>query len=287
MTGGGGGGVGDVLNVVRVVRVDVPSVVRAHDAKSDSSAAAAGAGAGGRAPPPLLLGCAYALEGGENDDENGEVSTARPTNATGKRLPEVAMDAAMEELQRQRGLVVKWYFRRNPVPVAPNDAMAIINDNEQVYQWIAGGGPEAGGGLGPLSGRTVDVTAETPRVDKSALHRIIRVERPTAELTGEYRCQVEDWNAERRSVWHPMVVYSEYRKKKKKKMKPFVFILFRVNLSSTEYRRPSLSTRTPSPPPKKKIISFYSFKFDGRVAAREHIFYLRRAFSLRNERYYS
>lgn len=202
-------------SVVRVVRVDVPPVVRAYDAKPDLAAA-------GEAPP-LLLVCAYALEGGENDDENGEVvvPTVSPTNATGtaghgKRrsstaAPELTMDAAMEELQRQRGLVVKWYFRRNPIPPSmPNDAMAIINDNEQVYQWIAGGGPEAGGGLGPLSGRTVDVTAETPRIDKSVLHRVIRVERPTADLTGEYRCQVEDWNAERRSVWHPMVVYSEY-----------------------------------------------------------------------------
>lgn len=198
--------------VVRVVRVDVPPVVRAYDAKPDPAAGKA---------PPLLLACAYALEGGEDDDENGEVVVpVGPTNATvttgpGKRsttaAPELVMDAAMEDLQRQRGLVVKWYFRRNHIlPVTPNDAMAIINDNEQVYQWIAGGGPEAGGGLGPLSGRTVDVTAETPRADKSVLHRVIRVERPTADLTGEYRCQVEDWNAERRSVWHPMVVYSEY-----------------------------------------------------------------------------
>lgn len=201
--------------MVRVVRVDVPPVVRAYDAKPDLATATSGKA------PPLLLVCAYALEGGENDDENGEmVVPVSPTNATttvdhGKRsstaAPELTMDAAMEELQQQRGLVVKWYFRRNPIPpVMPNDAMAIINDNEQVYQWIAGGGPEAGGGLGPLSGRTVDVTAETPRLDKSVLHRVIRVERPTADLTGEYRCQVEDWNAERRSVWHPMVVYSEY-----------------------------------------------------------------------------
>jgi len=196
-----------MVNVVRVVRVDVPSVVRAHDAKRSDRPG------GEEPPPPLLLGCAYALQGGENDDEDGEVlATAGPANGTvhGPRSPELAMDAAMEELQRQRGLVVKWYFRRNPVPAVPNDAMAIIDDNEQVYQWIAGGGPEAGGGLGPLSGRVVDVTAETPRVDKSVLHRVIRVERPTAELTGEYRCQVEDWSAERRSIWHPMVVYSEY-----------------------------------------------------------------------------
>lgn len=209
------------MNVVRVVRVDVPSVVRSYDAKPDPATTAIGG-----APPPLLLGCVYALEGGENDDENGDVIVAtkpsRTVNGTasadnGARdrrssspAPDLAMDEAMEEVQRLRGLVVKWYFRRNPIPVAPNDAMAIINDNEQVYQWIAGGGPEAGGGLGPLSGRTVDVTAETPRADRSYLHRVIRVERPTAELTGEYRCQVEDWNSERRSAWHPMVVYSEY-----------------------------------------------------------------------------
>lgn len=187
-------------DVVRVVRVDVPPVVRSYDAKSEAAD-----------QPPLLLGCTYALEGGENDDEDGDV---RPTDATtttatrGGRSPpqhpEVAMDAAIEEVQRQRGLVVKWYFRRNPGPAA-----SAINDNEQVYQWLAGGGPEAGGGLGPLSGRVVDVTAETPRTDKSVLHRVIRVDRPTAELTGEYRCQVEDWYSERRSVWHPMVVYSK------------------------------------------------------------------------------
>lgn len=190
------------MDVVRLVRVDVPPVVRTHDAARTGE-------------PPLLLGCVYALEGGENDDENGDVVPARPTNATvavrTSPAPELAMDAAMEEVQRQRGLVVKWYFRRNPVPEAQaNDAMAIINDNQQVYQWIAGGGPEAGGGLGPLSGRTVDVSHETPRSDKTVLHRIIRVERPASDLTGEYRCQVEDWNAERRSAWQPMVVYSEY-----------------------------------------------------------------------------
>lgn len=209
------------MNVVRVVRVDVPPVVRSHDAKPDSA---------GGTPPPLLLGCVYALEGGENDDENGDVIAAthppRPANGNASAAaaaansardrrssspaPDLAMDAAMEELQKERGLVVKWYFRRNPIPATPNDAMAIINDNEQVYQWIAGGGPEAGGGLGRLSGRTVDVTAETPRTDRSFLHRVFLVERPTAELTGEYRCQVEDWNSERRSAWHPMVVYSEY-----------------------------------------------------------------------------
>lgn len=210
------------MEVVRVVRVDVPLVVRSYDAKPDPATTAFGG-----TPPPLLLGCVYALQGGENDDENGDViavtKPSRTVNGTASTAndardrrpsspaPELAMDEAMEEVQRLRGLVVKWYFRRNPIPVAPKDAMAIINDNEQVYQWIAGGGPEAGGGLGPLSGRTVDVTAETPRTDRSYLHRVIRVERPTAELTGEYRCQVEDWNSERRSAWHPMVVYSEYR----------------------------------------------------------------------------
>lgn len=209
------------VNVVRVVRVDVPLVVRSYDAKPDPSVSAIGG-----VPPPLLFGCVYALEGGENDDENGDVivpTNPRPVNGTvstansarDRRLsspaPDLAMDAAMEELQRLRGVVVKWYFRRNPIPAVPKDAMAIINDNEQVYQWIAGGGPEASGGLGPLGGRTVDVTAETPRTDRSYLHRVFRVERPTAELTGEYRCQVEDWNSERRSAWHPMVVYSEYK----------------------------------------------------------------------------
>jgi len=195
------------VNVVRVVRVDVPRVVRSYDAKPEIK------------QPPLLLGCAYALEGGENDDEDGDVrpSPAVPANATpavggtghwakSPPAPEVAMDKAMEDVQRKRGLVVKWYFRQTPTAVE----VSTIDDSEQVYQWIAGGGPEAGGGLGRLSGRVVDVSAETPRADKSALHRIIRVDRPTAELTGEYRCQVEDWDAERRSVWHPMVVYSEY-----------------------------------------------------------------------------
>lgn len=199
------------VDVVRVVRVDVPPLVLLSDA-----AAKSGDG------PPLLLGCVYALEGGENDDENGDVvavtTTFPASNATTDAwdvrtspAPELVMDAAMEELQRKRGLVVKWYFRRQAVPVAEaNDAMAIINDDEQVYQWIAGGGPEAGGGLGRLSDRTVDMTNQTPRADKTTLHRVIRVVRPAYDLTGEYRCQVEDWNSERRSAWHPMVVYSEY-----------------------------------------------------------------------------
>lgn len=190
--------------VVRVVRVDVPPVVRAYDP------------AGGQQQPPLLLGCAYALEGGEDDDEDGGGS-ARPLNGTAvARSPEVAMDAAMEEVQHRRGVVVKWYFRRTPPPRrTPADgtpAPATMRDSEQAYQWIAGGGPEASGGLGPLSGRAIDVTAETPRADKTALHRVVRVDRPTAELTGEYRCQVEDWMAERRSAWYPMIVYSEYRR---------------------------------------------------------------------------
>lgn len=177
--------------VVRVVRVDVPPVVRAYDPVA------------GQQQPPLLLGCAYALEGGEDDDEDGGGSARPPNGTAAVRSPEVAMDAAMEEVQHMRGVVVKWYFRRTPAPVT-------MRDTEQAYQWIAGGGPEASGGLGPLSGRAIDVTAETPRADKTALHRVVRVDRPTAELTGEYRCQVEDWTAERRSAWYPMVVYSEY-----------------------------------------------------------------------------
>lgn len=205
----------NTVSVVRVVRVDVPSLVRSFDSKPDPSAGEV---------PPLLLRCAYALEGGENDDEDGEVQAVHQpdVNTTtldgdrAKRSPkktsvsDAAMDAAIEEVQHQRGVVVKWYFRRNPVPAVPNNAVGIINDNAQVYQWIAGGGPQGGGPLGPLIGRAVDVTDQTPRTDKSVLHRVIRVDRPTAELTGEYRCQVEDWNAERRSTWYPMVVYSEY-----------------------------------------------------------------------------
>ncbi|XP_025200975.1 uncharacterized protein LOC112598661 [Melanaphis sacchari] len=207
------------LNVVRVVRVDVPPVVRSYDAKPDPSATGAPA-------PPLLLSCVYALEGGETKADamaatgrplrpaNGTVAAAsngRHRRSSSSAAQDLAMDAAMEELQRQRGLVVKWYFRRNPVQASAVDAMDIIDDNVQVYQWIAGGGPEASGGLGPLRGRMVDVTAETPRTDRAFLHRVIRVERPTAELTGEYMCRVEDWNSENRSDWYPMVVYTPER----------------------------------------------------------------------------
>lgn len=184
------------INVVRVVRVDVPTVVPAYDPKAEKE------------QPPLLLGCAYTLQGGENDDENGDVlpTNRTPIMGTTTPAPEVAMDAAIEEVQRIRGLVVKWYFRRNPIPDNPDDPMAKINDNEQVYQWMAGGD---GGPLGALIGHAVDVTDVTPRIDKTALQRIIRVDRPSLDLTGEYRCQVEDWTAERRSAWQPMVVYSK------------------------------------------------------------------------------
>lgn len=218
-------------DVVRVVRVDVPSVVRSYDAvKSDPAVA----------DPPLLLGCAYALYGGENDPEDGEeaavaaeaaaaaaaaaghgnvttaghgsdmpaatTTTARP--ADGKRSLLMPVDRATDEEQRRRGIVVKWYFRRNPSDA--NDLMSSIGNVEQVYQWIAGAGPAMGQSLGPLRGRVVDVSAQTPRLGAEVLHRVLRVERPTAELTGEYRCQVEDWNAERRSAWQPLIVYSEY-----------------------------------------------------------------------------
>ncbi|VVC28591.1 Immunoglobulin-like fold [Cinara cedri] len=180
-------------NVVRIVRVDVPTIFPVYDPSKPV-----------KDQPTLIFECAYKLKGGENDGENGEV---RPTNATPVGTttpsPELALDDAIDKEQRERGLVIKWYFRRNPIPDDP-DPMAKFNDNEQVYQWMPG---EPGGPLGALLGHAVDITDETPRKDKTSLHRVIRVERPSFYLTGEYRCQVEDWTAERRSAWQPIVIY--------------------------------------------------------------------------------
>lgn len=87
------------------------------------------------------------------------------------------------------GLVVKWYFNDNPNPV---------------YQWIVGMKPQ---GLGVLRKR---VNLEYQASDEpTKKYRAIKIESPTKELSGTYRCHVSTYYDEATEE-RKMVVYSEY-----------------------------------------------------------------------------
>ncbi|XP_050525056.1 uncharacterized protein LOC126896378 [Daktulosphaira vitifoliae] len=179
---------------IKIINSNVPPVVRAYDAVSGADS--------------ILLACVYTLNtGGEEDSDQG--------NSTSRHSRQIE---DLEEYQMKHGIVVRWYFRSKLVDdddeVSEN---SILMKNEvQVYQWIAGHEPKAGSALGPFRGRVINASlqpspASSESTDKNLLYRIIKVTKPTSELTGEYQCMVEDWNNESRSEWHPMVVYTPER----------------------------------------------------------------------------
>lgn len=74
------------------------------------------------------------------------------------------------------GLVVKWYYNRQPFPV---------------YQWIPNNGPQD---LGLLKGR-LDLKHQVSE-DEYMKHRALAIVNPTSELTGEYTCWISSFESE-------------------------------------------------------------------------------------------
>lgn len=93
------------------------------------------------------------------------------------------------ELSKNSGLVVKWFFARNPNPV---------------YQWIHHQKPQD---AGILKGRLkLDYKATD---HNSSMYRALYIVRPTIELTGEYKCLVSTLHDEDFSM-KKMTVFGEY-----------------------------------------------------------------------------
>nr|XP_018914140.1 PREDICTED: uncharacterized protein LOC109042038 [Bemisia tabaci] len=81
-----------------------------------------------------------------------------------------------DELNKEAGLVVKWFFNNSAAPV---------------YQWIPGKKPQD---LGILKGRLrLDYASSEHRATK---HRALYILNPTTELSGEYKCQVSTFDDE-------------------------------------------------------------------------------------------
>lgn len=74
------------------------------------------------------------------------------------------------------GLVVKWYFNRQPFPV---------------YQWIPSKDPQD---LGILKGR-LNLNYEVSE-DQFSKHRALAIVNPTTDLTGEYTCLISSFESE-------------------------------------------------------------------------------------------
>ncbi|XP_076058555.1 uncharacterized protein LOC143035573 [Oratosquilla oratoria] len=76
----------------------------------------------------------------------------------------------------KEGLVVKWYYNRQPFPI---------------YQWIPNNAPQD---LGILKGRLLlDYAASDDVYNK---HRALAIRNPTTELTGEYTCWLSSFASE-------------------------------------------------------------------------------------------
>ncbi|GLH10515.1 Uncharacterized protein GBIM_15461 [Gryllus bimaculatus] len=93
-----------------------------------------------------------------------------------------------DEVDTERGLVVKWYFNNGPSPV---------------YQWIPGMKPQD---LGVLRGRLNVLHRVTDNV--ATMHRALYILNPTTDLSGEYKCHVSTFEDED-FMTKKMVVYGE------------------------------------------------------------------------------
>ena len=94
-----------------------------------------------------------------------------------------------DEINLNAGLVIKWYFDNNPVPV---------------YQWIIGKKPQ---GLGILKGR-LNLNHRVSDHNYT-MHRALYIVNPTTELSGEYKCLVSSFNGEDFQS-KTMLVYGEF-----------------------------------------------------------------------------
>lgn len=103
-----------------------------------------------------------------------------------------------QELSKNSGLVVKWFFNRSPNPV---------------YQWIHNQKPQD---AGILKGRLkLDYKASN---NHSSMYRALKIIKPTIELSGEYKCLVstyyeEDFMMKTMIVLGKFVIYFAFRKR--------------------------------------------------------------------------
>lgn len=121
------------------------------------------------------------------------------------KVPEVAKqgnavildcDYSLEDSLDQSGLVVKWFFNDQPIPV---------------YQWIPGSqkGPI---GLGVLKDKlNLNYKAST---DEKTMHRALHIPKPSVDLSGEYTCVVSTFRTEDKQTKR-MVVFGENVRKTK------------------------------------------------------------------------
>jgi len=113
------------------------------------------------------------------------------------QVPEVAQlgnpvvldcDYSWEET-KDEGLVVKWYFNEERIPV---------------YQWIATQKPQV---LGILKGR-LNLEYSVSQ-DKNSKHRALHITKPGPDLSGDYTCLVSSFNNEDRRTKSMLVFVPE------------------------------------------------------------------------------
>ncbi|XP_050427377.1 uncharacterized protein LOC126837502 [Adelges cooleyi] len=177
---------------IQLVSVDVPPLVRATDDTYEANT--------------IYLVCTYTMYGENGDGSNQQNDSARMK----------INDLDMEKLQQQKGVVIKWFFRRTVSDEEENNYTVQRQGlrEELVYQWIAGAGVKDGNGntINTLRNRAVDVSSKPlpvfiPKGD-NLLHRVLKISKPTPSLTGEYKCRVESWKDDVNSNWYPMIVHT-------------------------------------------------------------------------------
>ncbi|XP_042866682.1 uncharacterized protein LOC122249566 isoform X3 [Penaeus japonicus] len=100
-----------------------------------------------------------------------------PSVVVNGSIPLLVLDCDYDLTEYDRsGLVVKWYYNRQPFPV---------------YQWIPNNGPQD---LGLLKGR-LDLNHQVSE-DEFMKHRALAIVNPTSELTGEYTCWISSFESE-------------------------------------------------------------------------------------------
>jgi len=100
-----------------------------------------------------------------------------PSVVVNGTTPLLVLDCEYELSERDKyGLVVKWYFNRNPFPT---------------YQWTPNSLPQD---LGILKGR-IDLNYQVSN-DPFMKHRALAIRNPTVDLSGEYTCWISSFQSE-------------------------------------------------------------------------------------------
>lgn len=105
------------------------------------------------------------------------VNIEGPSVVVNGSLPQLVLDCEYDIKEYdKKGLVVKWYFNRQPFPV---------------YQWIPTNVPQD---LGILKGRlNLNYAVSEEEYTK---HRALAIVKPTTELSGEYTCWISSFESE-------------------------------------------------------------------------------------------